>query len=70
MMKSRPGKPQYYGKLAKIGLLNDGHHTHANFSAPNHYYVVGSNAHTDPNSGTHPFKNWNYLIANSNQPAS
>jgi hypothetical protein len=53
--------------LANMGLLNDGHHTHSDFSAPNHYYVVGSNSHTDPNSGTHPFKNWNYLIARNNQ---
>ena len=53
--------------LANMGLLNDGHHTHADFSAPGHYFVVGSNAHTDPNSGMHPFKNWNYLIARNNQ---
>ena len=53
--------------LANMGLLNDGHHTNSDFAAPNHYYVVGSNAPTDPNSGAHPFKNWNYLIAQNNQ---
>ena len=52
--------------LANMGLLNDGHHTNSDFAAPNHYYVVGSNAHTDPNSGAHPFKNWNNLIARNN----
>jgi len=55
--------------LANMGLLNDGHDTFANFSVPNHYFVVGSNAHTDPGSGSHPFKNWNNLISIHNRPA-
>lgn len=56
--------------LADMGLLNDGHHTHSDFSALGHYYVVGSNSHTDPNSGSHPLKNWNHLIATHNRPAT
>jgi len=53
--------------LANFGLLNDGHHTYANFSAPGHYYVVGSREHTQSDPGTHPLGNWNYLIAQNNQ---
>jgi mucin-like protein/ricin-type beta-trefoil lectin protein len=52
--------------LAKIGLLNDGHDTRVDFSKPNHYFAVGSNAPGDPFTGNHPFKDWNYLIAHSN----
>ncbi len=55
-------------KLANMGLLNDGHHTNADFAASGHYFVVGSNAVTDPNSGAHPFKNWNYLLNQANNP--
>jgi hypothetical protein len=51
-----------------MGLLNDGHHTASDFAAPNHYFVVGSNAPDRPNDGTHPFKNWNNLISTHNQP--
>lgn len=56
--------------LANLGLLNDGHHTKADFSASGHYYVVGSREHTQADPGSHPLGNWNYLIARNNRPAT
>ena len=56
--------------LANFGLLNDGHHTYADFSATGHYYVVGSRDHTQSNPGSHALGNWNYLIAQNNQGSS
>lgn len=52
--------------LAEYGLLNNRHDTMVNPSNPNRYRVVGSNPHTDPNSGNHAFKSWNYLISTYN----
>jgi hypothetical protein len=54
--------------LANIGLLNDGHDTHHDSSQPRRYYAVGSNADSDPLSGSHPLKNWNNLISTHSQP--
>src|SRR5688572_21700751 len=55
--------------LANFGLLNDGHHTYSNFSADNHYYVVGSGPHDEPDPD-HPLGNWNQLIFQSNTTSS
>jgi len=52
--------------LANMGLLNDGHHTLADFTANGHYFVVGSREYTNPDPGTHPLGNWNYLINRNN----
>jgi len=52
--------------LANYGLLNDGHDTHSDFAASGHYFVVGSREHTQPNPGSHPLGNWNFLIAQNN----
>jgi hypothetical protein len=52
--------------LANYGLLNNRHDTMVNLANPNRYRVVGSNPHTDPNSGSHAFKSWNYLISQYN----
>lgn len=52
--------------LANFGLLNDGHDTRVDFNAAKHYFVVGSQGPTVPTPGSHPFGNWNFLIASSN----
>jgi hypothetical protein len=52
--------------LANYGLLNNRHDTLVNPANPNRYRVVGSNPHTDPTSGNHAFKAWNYLISRNN----
>ncbi|HET7812519.1 MAG TPA: hypothetical protein VFL16_18250, partial [Steroidobacteraceae bacterium] len=54
--------------LANMGLLNDGHDTKSEFTGKNRYYVVGSNPPWDPDSGSHPLKNWNFLGAHNNWP--
>ena len=56
--------------LANFGLLNDGHHTYSDFSAPGHYYVVGSLDHTKSDPGTLPLGNWNWLIVRNNWPGT
>jgi len=62
--------PDIAKHLANIGLLNDGHDTFVDFSKVNHYFVVGSNAPTDPGSGSHPLKDWHSLIVKNNKDPS
>jgi hypothetical protein len=52
--------------LANFGLMNDRHDTFANFSLPNHYFVVGAGRHDAPDPGTHPFANWHHLMHRQN----
>jgi hypothetical protein len=52
--------------LADYGLLNNRHDTMGSLTNPNRFRVVGSNPHTDPTSGNHAFKSWNYLISRYN----
>ena len=56
--------------MANLGLINDGHHTYGDFSAPGHYYAVGSLDHTKSDPGTLPLGNWNWLIARNNWPGT
>lgn len=49
-------------QLRAFGLLNDGHDTIIDMTAPNHYHAVGSSAYNTPNVGSSAFKAWDNII--------
>ena len=57
-------------ELRSFGLLNDGHDTIVdmsapNLTAPNHYHAVGSTSYKTPIPGAHPFTNFDSIIYNN-----